>query len=288
MAKTPTSKSAEIVKANYGALAIGMEPPPTVNNFEDDERNSSQLRFPRIVMPKGKVWEKFGEYEDTPLKIFQAIIAFHHEGRAHWKDEDTKRAPDCWSLDGKIGTANGQCDACPLKQAKDAKGKPVCNHNRVLYLALLDGQGPPSNQLYTFRLSVTGMIVFQNAMKALEKQGIGYRQVALTFRLKDAEGKTNSYTRLAFNLEDENKMLEGKDFTRLDAETGEKVEILYHQLKKQWLAERQAIDDQSRAIRREKAILVQAAPVATAPALVAANTVGNHQASGAAPWEGED
>ena len=114
-----------------------------------------QIPFDVIKIPSGGglTFEVPGDDPENPdtEKVIRGIIVHHHAVNAYWRDPYTggNAAPDCASLDGRIGVEmeTGEakrCDTCPFNQfgsADNGKGK-ACKNGHRLYI-LRDGEMLP-------------------------------------------------------------------------------------------------------------------------------------------------
>lgn len=104
------------------------------------------IPFDRIKIPSGGglAFEVPGEDEDSPdmVKELVGVILHHHPINAHWEEkfQGGNEAPDCSSIDGKIGIVREtgeikKCADCPCnKFASDGSGKACKNIHRVYFL----------------------------------------------------------------------------------------------------------------------------------------------------------
>ncbi|MDE6260367.1 MAG: hypothetical protein K2M42_05815 [Oscillospiraceae bacterium] len=173
-----------------------------------DEENGITCR--RIKMPSGGAlaFEVQGEDEEDVeyVKELQGVILFTHRVNGYWSkalgDGDGGAAPDCSSMDGKIGinVTTGECitcDTCPLNQyGSDAGGGAgkACKNMRRLYLMVSGDPNcylltvPPTSikdvnkklrALLTGGTPYIGMVVSIKLTKETNKNGVDYAKIVL-------------------------------------------------------------------------------------------------------------
>lgn len=190
---------------------------------ENLEGMEGQFKFDKVKIPSGggisfEITDEAGE--PIPIKELTGVVLDYYGIKACWKDEFSggKNAPDCSSMDCKIGTgsevlglpAGQSCKDCPYNQwgsdPKGGKGKHCKDIYRVyvlrensmfpVLLAL-----PPTSlanwELYVRRLTnkiipYTGVVTMAKLEKDRNAGGIEYSKVvfAKAANLTPAERKT--------------------------------------------------------------------------------------------------
>jgi len=126
--------------------------PDEVREILEENLDGIVPEFPRIKFPSGGglAFEIPGEEETAVETTLVGVVVDQHRMNAYWsaKYDGTKNAPDCVSLDGKVGMARPDanvawkggcqdCASCPLNQfgsAEDGRGKACKNMRRVAML----------------------------------------------------------------------------------------------------------------------------------------------------------
>lgn len=189
----------------------GMDP-ELLAELEDEMADLDEgagIECRRIKMPSGGAlaFEVEGEDGDVDyVKEIQGVILFTHRVNGYWSkalgDGEGNAAPDCSSMDGKIGVNNAtgeciNCESCPLNQyGTDPKGGDgkACKNMRRVYLMT---SGDPNCYLLTVPptsikdvnkklktliaggIPYTGMVVSIKLVKVTNKGGVDYAKIAL-------------------------------------------------------------------------------------------------------------
>ncbi|PHV72162.1 hypothetical protein CS063_01420 [Sporanaerobium hydrogeniformans] len=135
--------------------------------------------FDRIKIPSGGglAFEVPGEDEENPdvVKEIKGVIVDHHPINAYWpaKYEGANQAPECSSMDGKVGSSGRNCKNCPHnKFGSDGNGKACKNMHRVYVLT----EGSMFPQLLTLPPSslknISNFIMKQIIMKGHKSSGV--------------------------------------------------------------------------------------------------------------------
>ncbi len=119
-----------------------------------EDMEGMNFDFQRVKVPSGGAlqFELPTDNPDNPqyVKCLEGVIVYQHNSNAYWSgghdDEEKNMAPQCQSLDGKlgIGQPGGLCAGCPYNQfgsGANGKGKS-CKNMRILYL-LRSGESMP-------------------------------------------------------------------------------------------------------------------------------------------------
>ena len=144
------AKNNEVAKVDYSLPAVG----GAMGEAFAEEMDGLTLSFPRVKIPSGGglAFEVPGDDPENPdaEKELVGVIVDHHPVNAYWADKysGANNAPDCASMDGKVGVdLDGNrkpCNSCPMNAwgtAEDGRGK-ACKNMRRLYI-LRDGESLP-------------------------------------------------------------------------------------------------------------------------------------------------
>ena len=144
------AKNNEVAKVDYSLPAVG----GAMGEAFAEEMDGLTLSFPRVKIPSGGglAFEVPGDDPENPdtEKEIIGVIVDHHPVNAYWADKysGANNAPDCASMDGKVGVdLDGNrkpCNSCPMNAwgtADDGRGK-ACKNMRRLYI-LRDGESLP-------------------------------------------------------------------------------------------------------------------------------------------------
>lgn len=117
-----------------------------------EDMEGLNIGFQRVKVPSGGAlqFELPTDNPDNPVyvKYLEDVIVYRHNSNAYWPgghdDEERNIAPQCQSLDGKlgIGQPGGLCAGCPYNQfgsGANGKGKRCKNTRIVLLLRRLRG-----------------------------------------------------------------------------------------------------------------------------------------------------
>ncbi len=112
-----------------------------------EEMDGLTISFDRVKIPSGGglAFEVPGEDPESPdtQKELVGVIVDHHPANAYWADKYSgqNNAPDCSSMDGKVGTrldgTRCPCNSCPENEwgsDADGRGKSCKNMHRVYIL----------------------------------------------------------------------------------------------------------------------------------------------------------
>lgn len=184
-----------------------------------EEMDGLTISFDKVKIPSGGgvAFEVPGDDPESPdmVKELIGVIVDHHPINGYWgqKFDGQNNAPDCSSMDGKVGIGNpgGNCKTCPCNQfgsAPDGKGKLCKNMHRV-YILRSGEMLPllltlPPTSIKTFSDYIAKRIV----MKGLRSYGV-VTKVTLK-KAQNAGGIT--YSQAQFSVE-----------AVLDKETTEKM-----------------------------------------------------------------
>ena len=126
--------------------------PDEVREVMQENLDGMIPELPRVKFPSGGglAFEVPGEEETAVASELIGVIVDQHSMNAYWsqKYDGQKNAPDCVSMDGKVGMARPDanvawaggcqdCVTCPLNQfgsAEDGRGKACKNMKRVALL----------------------------------------------------------------------------------------------------------------------------------------------------------
>jgi len=126
--------------------------PDEVREILQENLDGMIPELPRVKFPSGGglAFEIPGEDETAVASELVGVVVDQHSMNAYWsqKYDGQKNAPDCVSMDGKVGMARQDaavawaggcqdCATCPLNQfgsAEDGRGKACKNMKRVALL----------------------------------------------------------------------------------------------------------------------------------------------------------
>ena len=144
------AKKNEVANVDYSLPAVG----GAMGEAFAEEMDGLTLSFPRVKIPSGGglAFEVPGDDPENPdtEKELVGVIVDHHPVNAYWADKysGANNAPDCASMDGKVGVdLDGNrkpCNSCPMNAwgtAEDGRGK-ACKNMRRIYI-LRDGESLP-------------------------------------------------------------------------------------------------------------------------------------------------
>lgn len=184
----------------------------------DEEMEGLEINFDRVKIPSGgsTAFEVPGDDPESPdiEKAITGVIVDKHAVNAYWVNsfDGNNVAPDCSSMDGKVGTGNpgAYCKNCEYNQygsGENGKGKACKNMFRIYILRsgemfpILITLSPASlrpfsdymaKRILTKGHKSYGVITKVTLKKALSSGGITYSQAQFTLleALKPDEIKT--------------------------------------------------------------------------------------------------
>lgn len=181
--------------------------------------------FDRIKIPSGGglAFEVPGEDEANPdvEKEIVGVIVDHHPINGYWpeKYDGANQAPECSSMDGKVGSCGQNCKLCSHnKFGSDGNGKACKNMHRVYILK--EGQMFPA----LLTLPPTSLKNFSNfIMKQIVMKGRKSTGVVVKVTLKKATNANGIvYSQAVFSVE-----------STLDAEAAEQMASYSQMIKEQ-------------------------------------------------------
>lgn len=214
------------------------------------------LQLDRIKIPAGgstafEIPSADGD-DSEMVKEITGVILYNHPANAYYTDKYTggSNPPDCGSFDGIHGSGNpgGNCKNCPFNKFGSGEGKSkACKNRRMLYI-LREGElfpvilnlpvgssGAYKNyvkRLLTQRNSLSRVVTSISLKKAMSDSNIAYSQASFKFvrTLTDKENESlapliEQMKTYAANLTAAD-LIEDKEITLIDAETGEITEPL--------------------------------------------------------------
>lgn len=133
-------ESKEVVAVNSEFRAVSEE----LQYIMTQELDGLNISFDRVKVPSGGAvyFELPGDDPENPdtVKELKGVILHHHAINCFYIEKYTggNSAPDCGSIDGKIGEGEpgGDCLKCPLNQfgsGENGSGK-ACKNKRRIYL----------------------------------------------------------------------------------------------------------------------------------------------------------
>lgn len=227
-------KKNEMVVAEAAALL------PEGVDFEtlaENLQEMDELSFPRIPYKDGKFYLE-NDDDDEGVDEFEGVLLFYGRQNTYWKENfDSKNIvpPDCFSVDGKMGSLPrnedgcfGECKSCLYNKFGSGIGKgKACRNQMKLYIHVLGTTIPK-----TLFLAPTSLGAFTHGyiMNKITQRGLSYFRVITKF--KAFKKKDENFWRVGFDVvntfsgEEADKVKEHRDYwlepikndrTRLDS-----------------------------------------------------------------------